>query len=170
MSPSSFGTREGRHPAQRTGKQRRLRASHPSQALPGPHSASLSWGPSHGLQASGGCADRKLQVPWRADSYPNPKLARVSPSRARAARLGGHEWAEKFPCPEQSLPAPPPQSHDILGVWAPGEQASHVSLPPIHAAETTEAPVPLVTLLSALCRFYDPAGPENKEEGSIGVL
>lgn len=72
MSPSSFGTREGRHPAQRTGKQRRLRASHPSQALPGPHSASLSWGPPHGLQASGGCADRKLQVPWRADSYPTP--------------------------------------------------------------------------------------------------
>lgn len=35
-SPLSFGTREGRHPAQRIGKQRWLRASHPSQALPGP--------------------------------------------------------------------------------------------------------------------------------------
>ena len=98
-SPLSFGTREGRHPAQRIGKQRWLRASHPSQALPGPDSASLSWGPSQGLRASRGCADRKLQVPWRADSYPNPKLARAPPSCARAARLSGHEWAEKFPCP-----------------------------------------------------------------------
>ena len=51
------------------------------------------------LRASRGCADRKLQVPWRADSYPNPKLARAPPSCARAARLSGHEWAEKFPCP-----------------------------------------------------------------------
>lgn len=59
------------------------------------------------------------RVPWRADSHPNPKLA-----SAGAARLSGHEWAEKFPCPKQSLPAPPPQSHDILGAWAPGEQAS----------------------------------------------
>lgn len=59
-----------------------------------------------------------VQTPTPTPSWPG------LPSCAGAARLRGHEWAEKFPCPKQSLPAPPPQSHDILGAWAPGEQAS----------------------------------------------
>lgn len=99
---------------------------------------------------------------------PNPKLARVPRSVLGLPDSVGTSGRRSFPALSgASLPL----HHSPMISWGFGllsEQACPCR-PSIHASETAaEAPVPLVTLLSALCRFYDPAGPENKEEGSTG--
>ena len=129
------------HPAQPIGMQRWLRASHPSQALPGPTQCPSPGGPPKGLQASRGPAGQRLQSALACRLPPQPQVGQASLPVLGLPDSVGTSGQKSFPALSR---ASLPLHHSPMTSWGLGllvNKPPHMSPPPMHAAETTEAPV-----------------------------